>query len=403
MKLKKQKVFELLCAEHGMIIFILAILLFHGLNNYIILTKSRYCFWPDTITYFERTEQVFQILKNVRIDLKSIYAMYYQIFNYSFRPPLIFITASPFLLFGMDRNIVTMSNLIYFAILLFATYGIGRKLYNYKVGAFSAFLLSMFPTVFSFSRIFGIDFGLAAMVTLTFYLFTLDKFSSPWFSLLTGVVIGLGSLSKESYFVFILPILFYFFFQKGGLKDKKVALNFVFLIITGLLIATAYYLRFSYIQQHFYHIFQCKTHISPYFYLRSILDRQLMPVFSLLLLLSLIRCFTKKEYWFLLMVLVPLVLFSLSPNKQDRFILPIFPYFAIIIAKFILSIPKHRRIITISLVLFSCLQYFIISYGSSIPFLRYYTHNFPSAFRKEEISDVGLSSIINDEDYINSS
>ncbi len=386
----------------AILILILVILLFHGLNNYIILTKSRYCLGPDSVTYIERTIQIYQALREVRLNLNSIYKTYIQIFGNWWKPPLFYLIASPFLLFGIDKNIVIMSNLIYFAILLFSTYGIGNKLYGFKVGVLSAFLVSMFPTVFAHSRVLMLDFALMAMIAFTFYLFVLNKFGSLKFSLLTGTIIGLSSLTKQSFFIFILPILVYFFLQKDNLKSKKIVRNFIFSIILASLIAATYYARISFAVQHnyiFYVIFQCKDHLSHYFYLQSILNRQLLPVFSLFFLTGLIFCFRKRRYFFSVMVVALLISFSIFSSKQDRFILPIFPYIAVMISNFVWSLSKSRKMLIVSLVLFSFVQYFIISYGNTMSIPRNHFKKSLLSLNKEGISESGLFFIIDEGDW----
>lgn len=385
--------------KSAIFIIILILILFHGLSNYIILNKSRYCLDLNGVVYFDFINQNFQILKNIRLDLKSFAQAYHTFFAPSLKPPLFFITASPFLLFGVDKNNVIMSNLIYFAILLFATYGIGKKLYNYKVGILSAFLVSMFPGVFALSRVLIIDFALAAVVALTFYLFTLNKFNSLKFSLLTGIVVGLGALTKQAYFIFLFPILFYFFSQRENLKNIRIIGNFILLIILGSLIAAAYYAKVLHGGlPDLYCNLQEKSHINPYFYLQGILNRQLLPGFLLLFLASLIFYFRKKKYLLPLMILIPLIIFSTSTNKQDRFILPIFPYIAVMISGFICSLSKFRRLSIVILVLFSFLQYFIISYGNILPGICHFSKK-SLLSPKEAVIESGLFTITDEGDW----
>lgn len=385
------------------IFLITAILLFHCFNNYYILTNSRYCLKPDELNYFDHIIKIYQTLGKTKLNLKSLYEAYEVIFGYEFKPPLFFLTASPFLLFGIDKNNIIMSNLIYFAILLFATYGIGKKLYNYKVGILSAFLVSMFPSVFALSRVLMLDLSLAAMVALTFYLFVLNKFSSFKFSLFTGIIIGLGTLTRQAYFVYLLPILSYFFFHKENLKNKKIIRNFIFSVIIASMIVAVYYTRFSFDDLLYYHhIFQCKTNPSSYFYLQSILNRQLLLVFSFLFLTGSIFSFRKKKYFSPIMVFVLLIFFSMSPNKQDRFILPIFPYIAVIISGFILSLSKIKEVSIVILVLFVFLQYFLISYGSILPISCNPLQKFLLGLERESIRENGLFSIIDEEYYASS-
>jgi len=247
-----------------------------------------------------------------------------------------------------------------------------------------------------------LDFGLAAIVTLTFYLFILNKFKSFRFSLLTGVVIGLGSLSKQSYFVFIVPALFYFLLGRDNYKSKKIIGNFIFSILLGLLIAVTYYARAYYhydYRCYYFNIFQSKTHITPFFYLQGILNRQLLPVFSSIFLVGLIFYLKKKKYLLPIIIAIFLLIFSASPNKQDRFILPVFPYIAIIISGFILSLSKMRKISVIILVLFSLLQYAVISYGSALPISSNALQKSFLNLREEMIDESGLFFAVDEGDW----
>ncbi|MDD5130156.1 MAG: glycosyltransferase family 39 protein [Candidatus Omnitrophica bacterium] len=319
---------------------------------------------------------------------------------WDFKPPLFFLTASASLCFGINKVNMVMSNLLYFTILLFATYGIGRKLYSHKAGLLGAFLVSMFPTIFAFSRVLMTDFSLTAMVTLTYYLFLLNNFKSLKFALLTGLIIGLGSLTKQAYFIFFIPALAYFFLQKENLKSLTTLRNFVFTLILGLAIASTFYIDFSFKDPLYsFHLLQCQSNPNPYFYLQNILDRQLLSVFSLLFLISALWAFKQKRYLLIIATLLLLLIFSLSPNKQDRFILPIFPCIAVIISGFILSLPKFRKTIVTALILFSLLQYFIISYGNRIPaFESYFEHSLPG-LQNSSISESGLFFIVDESRY----
>jgi hypothetical protein len=279
---------------------------------------------------------------------------------------------------------IIMSNLIYLAILLLATYGIGKKLYNSKVGIFSAFLVSMFPTTFALSRIFQIELALTSMVALSFYLFVLNNFRSLKFALLTGIVMGLGMLTKQSYFIFLLPILIYFFFQNDNLKNKVAIRNFFIALFIALVISAAWYLNRVRIgwKAQYYYIFQCRGNQDFLFYLKSLFFRQLFPIYFLLFLISVIFFIKKRKYFIPVMIFILLVLFSLSTNKEDRYILPIFPYIAIMISAWGLSLPRIKRVLVPSIIFFSFFQFFLICYGNILPgskdiFLKkYFSHRF---------------------------
>jgi len=182
------------------------------------------------------------------------------------------------------------------------------------------------------------------------------------FSLATGIAIGLSSLVKQSYLIFLLPLLVYAFLR--NLKNKKSLKNLVLSVTVGALIAVSYYAAAHYEYYHF--AFKVGYHTNPFYYLETIFRRQLLPVFFFLFILSLSMLFKKNGYFFLISILLPVLLFSLSHNKQDRFILPVFPYIAIIISGFIWSLVKIRKFIIPILILFSLFQYFLICYQENI-------------------------------------
>ena len=86
-------------------------------------------------------------------------------------PPFVYILTSVlFLLFGTSPDVAASVNLIFLAILLGSIYGIGKTLYDKKVGLLAAFSVSTFPMVFGLSRLYFLDFALLGMVTLSIYL-----------------------------------------------------------------------------------------------------------------------------------------------------------------------------------------------------------------------------------------
>jgi len=60
------------------------------------------------------------------------------------------------------------------------------------------------------------------MVSLTFYMFVMDRFDSLKFSLLTGAVMGLGLLTKQTYIPFILFNLAYFCSKRQNLQAQHI-------------------------------------------------------------------------------------------------------------------------------------------------------------------------------------
>jgi hypothetical protein len=90
------------------------------------------------------------------------------------------------------------------AIVLAATYGLGRRWGGRRQGMVGVALLATFPMFYSMSRYFYLEFALTAMVALTVYLLlAADGFQKPWVSLLFGVCLGLGLLTKRTFALFV--------------------------------------------------------------------------------------------------------------------------------------------------------------------------------------------------------
>ncbi len=350
------------------LIFIIFLLAFHAFNNYYILTKSRYIPAYDSMRNFQELNRICQslALKSVKSESRLPYRIYNDLMAFSLHPKLFFYTAAPFFLLRIDKNVVVMANFIYFAILLFATYGFAKRLYNSEVGILAAFILSMFPTVFSFSRVFMLDFPVMALVALTFYLFTLNRFDNFVFVFLAGITFASGSLLKESYFIYLIPLFLYFIQQQRKKREIKSIIGFICSVLFGLLIVGRYYFQPEKTALFYGWMFE-RSNFETHFYFKS-LCRQLLPIFFLLFCASFVFFYRKKQYFLPSMTIGLLLFFSLSPNAHGRFILPLFPYIAVMIAVFIWSLPKFRKISVSLLVVFSFAQYFATSYSAYIEY-----------------------------------
>jgi len=381
-------------------LILLALWLFHCLNNFYILSHSQYVVAPDGVGYLNAICSVAEVLRETKLALKSMYYTYNQIatLNYS-RPPLFFLTAVPFYNIAFDKNLIAMSNMLYFAILLFATYGIGKQLYNPFVGLLSAFLVSMFPAIFAMSRVIMIDFALTAMVALGCFVFTLNRFNRLKFSLLSGLVMGLGLLTKQAYAVFLVPLLAYFFSFKQNRTGIRLR-NFILSIIVAIVLVFHCYFLSSY--DYSLLIFLCHFNTALFFYVTNMFHFQLLPFFFILFVVSLIVAFWSKKIFLPTMVVALCIIFSLSPNRSGRLILPILPYIAVMIAGFILSFKRKRSLIVASIIVISVFQYIAISYQTKNNFLIRLARNLlEKDFRSfsSHSYDEGLFGLVNDGDW----
>jgi hypothetical protein len=271
---------------------------------------------------------------------------------------------------GVDENkiewMILITNSIFLLIMIASIYGLGSILYGSNVGLLAAFLTPLFPLVFGHSRLAMLDFPLACMISMSFFLlFKTKGFSSIFYSCLFGIVAGLSELTKEAALVFIVIPLGYYFaeaYSKGN-KPK---------IISNLCLAIFFFVAISgivYFQKNNWDVYGI--------YLGKIAIKQPRPawfywgdfynftgpvalVFCAPFLLRALYNFKKRNVFLFLWFFIPTIIFSLSPNKAMRFLLPIAPAFALIIAREILDdrLPRMlRRSAAFLLILFVMVQY----------------------------------------------
>ncbi|MFQ5886308.1 MAG: glycosyltransferase family 39 protein, partial [Anaerolineae bacterium] len=119
-------------------------------------------------------------------------------------------------------DVALMGNMLYLFVLLFSVYGIGRKMYGRGVGLLAAFAVSTYPILFNLSRTAYPDFALTAMVALSISLLTrADGFRNRTYSLLWGLSLGLGLLTKWPFLAFVGGPAIYLFLRSGVLLEMR--------------------------------------------------------------------------------------------------------------------------------------------------------------------------------------
>jgi 4-amino-4-deoxy-L-arabinose transferase-like glycosyltransferase len=116
---------------------------------------------------------------------------------------------------------------IYYALLLFSTYQVGKEIYGEKEGRYSTILIGTLPMVVSFGILFYVDVPLAALTTLTFFLILKRR------HLLAGLGFGLMYFTKWSGVVFGIPYLLIILFLN---YRQKYLLKMLAFILASLLI-----------------------------------------------------------------------------------------------------------------------------------------------------------------------
>ncbi|KPK97624.1 MAG: hypothetical protein AMJ95_08045 [Omnitrophica WOR_2 bacterium SM23_72] len=113
-------------------------------------------------------------------------------------PPLFYLTTAPvILLFGFTEDNVVMINFLYMFLFLISIYGIGKLLFNRRVGILAGVLCLFYPIMFGLSREFLLDFALVSMVTCVQYLILVSDggCKKPW-NILLGIAVGASLLIK---------------------------------------------------------------------------------------------------------------------------------------------------------------------------------------------------------------
>ena len=198
---------------------LILLVIFHLVVNWLYISTNVTILGVDVPAHLGSTLVYNRILKQV--DLKTLFKALTWSWN---RPPLPFLTAVLlYRLFGISTDSALMSNSLYVIVLLLSVYGIGRRVYDRPVGLLAAFLVSTYPILFNLSRTFYPDFALTALVALSIYfLIGVDRFHNRKYSLLLGLTLGLGMLSKWSFVAFIgAPLLYVIIKSRAGLDIRS--------------------------------------------------------------------------------------------------------------------------------------------------------------------------------------
>jgi len=139
-----------------------------------------------------------------------------------FYPPFFHLSLIPFsLIFGFALDTAVIANSFYLTVSILSTYGIGKLLYNRRVGLIAGFLISCYPYMVNMSRQYLISAMLTSAVTLTYYLFIRSKnFEDKTFSIFFSVAYACGLMIKWTFLFYTLPIVLAGLFN-GSLSPRK--------------------------------------------------------------------------------------------------------------------------------------------------------------------------------------
>jgi len=128
----------------------------------------------------------------------------------SYRAPLVYLMTAPILaIAGQGLDQATAVNLVFSALLITTTYGLGRFWGDRQTGLWAATLTALLPVFLIMQTDYLLDYGLVAVISLAILSLTCWRGSQAvvgrWFwSILAGISVGLVLLTKPTGLLFLL-------------------------------------------------------------------------------------------------------------------------------------------------------------------------------------------------------
>jgi len=362
--------------------------LFHAINNIVIISKDTTPLIGDSLGLYVQSCRYSRLILDAigSFNLRSILLI---LKNMPLNGQLFGLVAAPFyFLIGTQHDVAVISNQIFFLVLILSIFGLGRVLFNNTVGLLAAFVISFYPSVFGFSRIYMLTFPILSVATLCVYLLIKsDGFNDRKYSIFLGLASGLGVLLRPRFLIYIfIPVLFYVLKGLASLYQQRINLVKIpakQVIINILLSVISFWLflypwvsldglirYFNY--QKMWSTLPSLSKIIPTFlyYLRVLFSMQLNWFLSFLFLIGLLtvlfsRSNKTKIYFLLSWFIISLIILSSFGLKQyGRLIIPLCTPIALVTSSGLEKLIKFKvyRYILLVLLLFTIGQYFFISY-----------------------------------------
>jgi len=222
---------------------IISLWLFYAINNYFWLSQNKL-----SISYDEGIH-LWTNLRFVDAFISPEHNRFNALLhaNTTHWPPLFHFTASLFnMIFGVSYTVSVMTNMLFFALLIVSLYLIGKKIHSPSAGILASSIVSLYPIIYGYSRLFLLDFALTSVVTFSVYcLIKTDRFKDLSWSIIFGISAGLGMLTKWSYLFFILPLFLYVAIESLRDKEKQLSLdrikNFLMTVVVSFIISSVWY------------------------------------------------------------------------------------------------------------------------------------------------------------------
>ena len=309
--------------------------------------------------------------------------------NWFEKPSLFFVLASmSYSLFGVGEFAARFATAVFSIICLIYTYRIGKKVKDSVTGYFAVLAMVLNVSYLYYSRTAMLDVMLTALTTASVFYFLQSLGSRKNLNLvLSGLFIGLAVMVKS--IVGFLPLVIFFIFYVIQLFIKKFAfkemvINMLVLTLVSLLVSAPWHIYmylvwgYEFINTYFgYHLFRRYTTTiedkgGPWYFYFTVI-RNSMRIWFLILIPALILFVYKfikeklssEKLIILIASLFVLVFFSTSSSKLKWYVMPIYPFLAVIcgfliseVKEFIFKKTKSLQLTFIATFLFIIVNFY---------------------------------------------
>ncbi|MFC1809679.1 ArnT family glycosyltransferase [Candidatus Omnitrophota bacterium] len=360
-------------------IFILVLIVaLVGIVNYRVLEQDTTIFMHDEFDYYDiayRFSEAFEWMRDGdHRGLAQLKALWN---DRSYRPRFFTLVVGVVLyLHGTaTMDSMVMANIVFMLVLVFAMYLIGRKMSGISCGLLAAFVLLMFPGVFAFSRVSMPEFSLITLVALSYMLILYgESFTKTRYSILLGITIGCGMITKITYPAFvIMPLLLVFIkamlLYCNNAKQRIVIVGNLFLvIILTLAIALQWYIsHFTQLTEWMpIQVFLDESGSDAKgFYMLAFVLRQLYPFFYVVFIAMTVVLMLRGRVNFIVTmfanIIVPVLIICIASAEESRFTVPMLPFAALLIARGLVELKS--KLITVMVVVIALFQFISLSFS----------------------------------------
>jgi 4-amino-4-deoxy-L-arabinose transferase-like glycosyltransferase len=309
--------------------------------------------------------------------------------TYLYYPPFAYwVTDAFYLVLGTAQWVAILSQAVFLAVLVYATYGIGKLLWNRRTGLLAAYFVATTPMVVSLFKWYMLDTPLTAMAALALYLLLRsESFTSRKFSLLFGAVCGFGLLTKWTFvlvmWLAVAAALVTPLAAALGRRSWRPLVNPLAAGVLAFAICGAWYIH-NYSALHtanaLFNNRAAKIEGDPavasvesvLWYAWNLLDEQLYLIPFLFFVGGAVFVCRKNEsaarnFYPVLVIVGSYISFTLLENKDFRFTLPMLPAVAVVAVSWLYYLrPQARRVLTWVLLVYGAASFLAISFGTSL-------------------------------------